>query len=81
MFSLKEMKEKFAKATEKEAWMVDIENDHRVGAKKLYSSWLNKQKLHVLQKQEHQEKVMFDASYQNILTDLVAGVDEAGRVM
>lgn len=79
MFSLKEMKEKFAKATEPEVWMDEVVNDHRVGAQKLYNSWLNKQKLRMLEKQEHQEKIMFDASFRKLGTDLVAGVDEAGR--
>ena len=68
MLSLKEMKEKFANATEQEPWMDEVENDHRVGAQKLYSSWLNKQKLRMLEKQEHQEKIMFDASYRKLAT-------------
>ena len=33
----------------------------------------------MLEKQAHEEKIMFDASYRKLATDLVAGVDEAGR--
>lgn len=79
MLSLKEIKEKLEHATGSETWFSVLENDTRVGAQKLVSSWNRKQQKLLLEKQAHEEKILFDRSFCVNEHDLVAGVDEAGR--
>ena len=73
------MKEKLEHATGSETWFSELENDTRVGAQKLISSWKRKQQKLLLEKQAHDEKILFDRSFCANEHDLVAGVDEAGR--
>lgn len=79
MLSLKEIKEKLEGATGSEAWLKELENDNRVGAIKLINSFKRKQHLLQIEKQAHEEKIVFDRSFCESEVDLVAGVDEAGR--
>ena len=79
MLSLKEIKEKLEHAVGPESWLLELENDNRVGAKKLLASWKKKQQMLMLEKQVHEDKIQFDRSFCSSEHDLVAGVDEAGR--
>ncbi|WP_313891284.1 ribonuclease HII [Psychrobacillus sp.] len=79
MASLNEIKEKLSTATAWEPWMEELEADNRAGAQKLLATWKNKQRSVQKQMQEHEEKIVFDASFRKTANDLVAGVDEAGR--
>lgn len=79
MLSLKEIKEKLEQSTGTESWIIELEKDERVGARKLWSSWKRKQQLALLEQRAYAEKTNFDRSYCSNYTDLVAGVDEAGR--
>lgn len=79
MLSLKEIKERLDHATGAETWFKELENDTRVGAQKLLNSWNRKQQKLTLEKQAHEEKILFDRSFCTNEHDLVAGVDEAGR--
>lgn len=79
LLSLKEIKDKLEQSTGSEAWIIELEQDERIGARKLWTSWKRKQQLLLLERQSHEEKVVFDRSYCSHTNDLVAGVDEAGR--
>ncbi|MEI4768595.1 ribonuclease HII [Psychrobacillus sp. FJAT-51614] len=79
MLSLKEVKEKLDYANSWEAWMNELESDNRIGAIKLLNTWKNKQQLIQKEIHAHEEKCLFDASFKQNPTDLIAGVDEAGR--
>ncbi|WP_144509274.1 ribonuclease HII [Bacillus sp. FJAT-22090] len=79
MLSLKEIKEKLLIANGSEPWLIELENDTRIGALKLLNSWKRKQHILQLEKQTHTEKILFDRSFCENDNDLVAGVDEAGR--
>lgn len=79
MLSLKEIKEKLEQSTGSEAWITELEQDERIGAQKLWTSWKRKQQLVLLERQAHEEKIVFDRSYCSQDNNLVAGVDEAGR--
>lgn len=79
MLSLKEIKERLEHATGEETWFKELEADTRVGAQKLINSWTRKQQKLLLEKQTHEEKILFDRSFCENEQDLVAGVDEAGR--
>jgi ribonuclease HII len=79
MKSLKDIKEKLESTLSYEPWMKELEEDSRSGAIKLLNTWKNKQKKIAKELLEHQEKCLFDASYCQTPTDLIAGVDEAGR--
>lgn len=79
MLSLKEIKERLEHATGVETWFKELETDTRVGAQKLINSWTRKQQKLLLEKQAHEEKILFDRSFCTNEQDLVAGVDEAGR--
>lgn len=79
MLTLKEIKEKLEQSTGSEAWITELEQDERIGAQKLWISWNRKQQLVLLERQAHEEKIVFDRSYCSQENNLVAGVDEAGR--
>jgi len=79
MLSIKEIKEKLEQSTGLETWINELEQDERIGARKLWMSWKRKQQLKLIERQAHEEKVAFDKSYCLEEKDLVAGVDEAGR--
>lgn len=79
MLSLKEIKEKLEQSTGSEAWITELEQDERIGAQKLWTSWKRKQQLVLMERQAHEEKIVFDRSYCSQDNNLVAGVDEAGR--
>ena len=79
MLSLKEIKEKLEQSSGSENWITELEQDERIGARKLWTSWKRKQQLVLLERQAHEEKIVFDRSYCTRDNDLVAGVDEAGR--
>ena len=79
MLSLKEIKEKLEQSTGSEAWITELEQDERIGARKLWTSWKRKQQLVLMERQAHEEKIVFDRSYCSQDNNLVAGVDEAGR--
>ena len=79
MLSLKEIKEKLEQSTGSDAWITELEQDERIGARKLWTSWKRKQQLVLMERQAHEEKIVFDRSYCSQDNNLVAGVDEAGR--
>lgn len=79
MLSLKDIKEKLENATSWEPWMSQLEDDSRIGAMKLLNTWKNRQQLLQMEIRAHNDKCYFDASFRRCHTDLVAGVDEAGR--
>lgn len=79
LLSLKEIKNKLEKSKGSEDWITELEQDERIGARKLWTSWKKKQQLLQLERQSHEQKVVFDRSYCSLENELVAGVDEAGR--
>jgi len=79
MLSIKEIKEKLEQSTGLETWITELEQDERIGARKLWTSWKRKQQQLLVERQAHEEKVAFDRSYCSEDKSLVAGVDEAGR--
>ena len=79
LLSLKEIKNKLEQSTGSEDWITELEQDERIGARKLWTSWKRKQQLLQLERQSHEQKVVFDRSYCSLENELVAGVDEAGR--
>ena len=79
MLSIKEIKEKLEQSTGTESWITELEQDERIGARKLWLSWKRKQQLVLIERRAHEEKVAYDRSYCSENNDLVAGVDEAGR--
>jgi ribonuclease HII len=76
---LKEIKNKLEQSKGSEDWITELEQDERIGARKLWTSWKRKQQLLQLERQSHEQKVVFDRSYCSLENELVAGVDEAGR--
>ncbi|WP_391208622.1 ribonuclease HII [Psychrobacillus sp. L4] len=79
MLSLKEIKGKLESTITWQSWMNELETDSRIGAIKLLNTWKNKQSQLEKEILAHEEKCLFDASFCRHKTDLVAGVDEAGR--
>lgn len=60
-------------------WTNELANDSRVGVQKLILSWKKRiTKIEAI-RQSHKEKQLFDASFKTKLTDIIAGIDEAGR--
>ena len=43
MLSIKEIKEKLEQSTGLETWITELEQDERIGARKLWTSWKRKQ--------------------------------------
>ncbi|MER2263463.1 MAG: ribonuclease HII [Psychrobacillus sp.] len=79
MLRLQEIKEKLIGADGTETWFKELQEDQRVGAKKLLESWNKKQLFLKLEREAHLEKVLFDKSFDVTQSGLIAGVDEAGR--
>lgn len=79
MLRLHEIKEKLIVAEGTESWFKELEEDQRAGAKKLLESWKRKQQIEKQEREAHNDKVLFDKSFDVTQSGLIAGVDEAGR--
>ena len=77
--TIKEITIALNEAQKYEAWMKDIENDERAGVQKVWKQWNNRIEKEKKKLDEHHSKVQFDASFLNSETELLAGIDEAGR--
>ena len=79
METIKTIAEKLKQTSQPNDWTNKLTEDHRVGVIKLIASWQKRleqeKKIQII----HQEKIQFDESFKQQRTDLVAGIDEAGR--
>jgi len=60
-------------------WTKELEGDSRAGVQKLVASWKKSYEKMEAVRFQHQEKIIYDVSFKNEPTDLIAGIDEAGR--
>lgn len=74
-----EIKEKLNGITEWQPWMDELEKDTRKSVQTLLASWLRKQMQRKKLLENHDSKLSFDDSFRKVKSDLVAGIDEAGR--
>ncbi len=79
MLTTTEIKEKLTEATEWQPWMEELQSDSRKSVQTLWASWQRKQRLREELQHNHGLKWQFDADYRSSESDLVAGIDEAGR--
>lgn len=74
-----EIKEKLKITTEWQPWMADLEGDSRKSVQTLLASWHRNQMQRKILQDNHNEKLAFDDFFRKENSDLVAGIDEAGR--
>ncbi len=74
-----DIKEKLQEVTEWQPWMDDLLTDSRKSVQTLLASWQRKQAQQKKLAENHHAKILFDASFRKTASDLVAGIDEAGR--
>ncbi|MGE6487971.1 ribonuclease HII [Paenisporosarcina sp. NPDC076898] len=79
MLTIKAISEQLRSTTEPNEWTSELMNDQRSGVQKLVTSWLKRLEAQNKVKLEHEDKIQFDNSYKQTMSDLVAGIDEAGR--
>ncbi|MFC6038311.1 ribonuclease HII [Paenisporosarcina macmurdoensis] len=79
METIKTIAEKLKQTSQPNEWTDKLKNDHRAGVLKLVTSWQRKLELEKNLQMSHAEKILFDESFKLHKTDLVAGIDEAGR--
>ncbi|WP_347177871.1 ribonuclease HII [Sporosarcina thermotolerans] len=79
MKTIKEISERLKSTEIPQQWMKELETDHRIGVKTELERWYRKFEKKQQLKKMLQEKIDFDDSYKVADTELVAGVDEAGR--
>lgn len=79
MKTIKEITEALKSANQYEEWMKKLETDERAAVKKAYASF--QKRIAKLEKvrEEHMEKLAFDASFLPNEHAFLAGTDEAGR--
>jgi len=79
MQTITEIRHELTKLKAPNDWTKELEADSRVGVRKLLASWQKScDKMEAIRLQ-HQEKIGFDVAHKKAPTDLVAGIDEAGR--
>jgi ribonuclease HII len=77
--TIKTIAEKLKQTSQPNEWTDKLKNDHRAGVLKLVTSWQKKLEHEKNLQMSHAEKILFDESFKLHKTDLVAGIDEAGR--
>lgn len=79
MQTTKEVKDKLDGLTEWQPWMDELQNDPRKSVQTLLASWQRKQMQREKLLENHGSKLHFDNLFRKTKSDLVAGIDEAGR--
>ncbi len=79
MKTTNEIKEKLNGVTVWQSWMEELESDSRKSVQALLASWKRKQMQQKKILDNHESKLVFDESFRKTPSDLVAGIDEAGR--
>ncbi|MGB5947269.1 ribonuclease HII [Paenisporosarcina sp.] len=79
MDTIKTIAEKLKQTSQPNEWTNKLTEDHRAGVLKLIASWQKKLEQEKKIQMIHDEKIRFDESFKQQETDLVAGIDEAGR--
>lgn len=79
MLTIKAIAEQLKNTSEPNEWTEELMNDQRNGVQKLLTSWLKRLEVEKRIRVSHEEKINFDASFKQSNSDLVAGIDEAGR--
>ncbi|HSO57915.1 MAG TPA: ribonuclease HII [Paenisporosarcina sp.] len=79
METIKTIAEKLKQTSQPNDWTNKLTEDHRAGVLKLIASWQKRMEQERKIQMIHQEKIQFDESFKQQKTDLVAGIDEAGR--
>ncbi|WP_394120552.1 ribonuclease HII [Planococcus donghaensis] len=79
MQTTNEIKDKLNGLVEWQPWMEELKSDSRKSVQALLASWQRKQVLREKLMENHISKLLFDAAFKTAETDLVAGIDEAGR--
>lgn len=79
METIKIIAEKLNQTSQPNEWTDKLKNDHRAGVLKVVTSWQKKLEQEKNLQMSHAEKIHFDESFKLHKTDLVAGIDEAGR--
>jgi len=79
MKTIAEIRNALKKIETPNAWTKELEGDSRAGVQKLISTWQKSCERMESIRIKHQEKIGFDVSHQVEPTDLIAGLDEAGR--
>lgn len=74
-----EIKDKLNGLTEWQPWMDELQNDPRKSVQTLLASWQRKRMQREKLLGNHGSKLHFDNRYRKADSDLVAGIDEAGR--
>ena len=77
--TIKTIAEKLKQTSQPNEWTKKLTADHRAGVLKLISSWQKRLEQEKKIQMIHEEKICFDDSFKLHKTDLVAGIDEAGR--
>jgi ribonuclease HII len=79
METIKTIAEKLKQTSQPNEWTDKLKNDHRAGVLNLVTSWQKRLEHEKNLQRSHAEKIHFDESFKLHKTDLVAGIDEAGR--
>ncbi|MDX1806303.1 MAG: ribonuclease HII [Paenisporosarcina sp.] len=79
MDTIKRIAEKLKQTSQPNEWTDKLKNDHRSGVLNLVTSWQKRLEHEKNLQMSHAEKILFDESFKLHKTDLVAGIDEAGR--
>lgn len=79
MKTIEEIRNELIKIDSPNDWTKELEGDSRIGVRKLVANWQKSYEKMEAIRFQHQEKILFDVSHKNEQTDLIAGIDEAGR--
>lgn len=79
MKTISEIRDALKKIDAPNAWTKELEDDSRAGVQKLIANWRKAYERMESIRMQHQEKILFDLSHKIGPTDLIAGIDEAGR--
>ncbi|ANU27962.1 ribonuclease HII [Planococcus versutus] len=79
MKTTNELKEKLNEVTTWQSWIEELERDSRKSVQTLLATWKRKQARREKVVENHESKLEFDESFRRTSSDLVAGIDEAGR--